>query len=93
VNLPFTPEQFSSVFADYNRQFVVVVVLWWFATVGALAFVWRQPERRSSYLSYFPGMLWVWNAVAYHAYLFTRINPAAWFFSALFVVRGKPSSK
>lgn len=27
-------------------------------------------------------------AVAYHAYLFTRINPAAWFFSTLFVVQG-----
>jgi hypothetical protein len=30
----------------------------------------------------------VWHAVAYHAYLFTRINPAAWLFSALFVVQG-----
>jgi hypothetical protein len=88
VNLPFTPEQFFRVFADYNQQFVVVVVVWWVATVGALALVWRQPERRSSYLSYFLGVLWVWNAVAYHAYLFTRINPAAWFFSALFVVQG-----
>ena len=47
MNLPFTPEQFFSVFADYNRQFVVVVVVWWLATVGALALVWRQPERRS----------------------------------------------
>jgi hypothetical protein len=88
VNLPFAPEQFFSVFADYNQQFVVVVVLWWLATVGALALVWREPELRSAYLSYFLGVLWVWNAVAYHAYLFTRINPAAWFFSALFVVQG-----
>jgi hypothetical protein len=88
VNLPFTPDQFFSVFADYNRQFLVVVVLWWLTTIGVLALVWRQSERRSPFLSYFLGALWVWNAVAYHAYLFTVINPAAWFFATLFAVQG-----
>jgi hypothetical protein len=28
---------------------------------------------------------WAWPGVAYHAMFFTRINPAAWFFAALFV--------
>ena len=28
---------------------------------------------------------WAWSGVAYHAVFFTRINPAAWFFAALFV--------
>jgi hypothetical protein len=36
----------------------------------------------------FLGALWLWNAVAYHAFLFTRINPAAWLFSALFALQG-----
>jgi hypothetical protein len=35
----------------------------------------------------FLGALWLWNAAAYHAFLFTRINPAAWIFSALFAVQ------
>jgi hypothetical protein len=38
-------------------------------------------------LSVFLGVLWLWNAVAYHACLFARINPAAWIFSALFAVQ------
>jgi hypothetical protein len=34
------------------------------------------------------GALWLWSAAAYHALLFTRINPAAWVFAALGVVGG-----
>jgi hypothetical protein len=31
--------------------------------------------------------LWLWNAVAYHALLFTRINGAAWLFAGLFAAQ------
>jgi hypothetical protein len=85
--VPFTSDQFFGVFALYNRTFVVVVVAFWIASVGTLAFVSRDPGRRSRTLSLFLGVLWVWNAVAYHALFFTRINPAAWLFAALFVVQ------
>jgi hypothetical protein len=85
--VPFTSDQFFGVFALYNQTFVVVVVALWIASVGTLAFVSRDPERRSRTLSLFLAVLWLWNAVAYHALLFTRINPAAWLFAALFVVQ------
>ena len=87
MELPFTPDQFFSVFAEYNETFWLVVVALWFATIAALILVWRQPEQWSPMLSVFLGALWLWNAVAYHAFLFTRINPAAWIFSALFAVQ------
>lgn len=87
MELPFTPDQFFSVFAEYNEAFWLVVVALWFATIGALVLVWRHPERWSAMLSWFLGALWLWNATAYHALLFTRINPAAWIFSALFAVQ------
>jgi hypothetical protein len=85
--LPFTPDQFFSIFAEYNEAFWLVVVALWFATIAALGLVWRYPERWSPMLSFFLGALWLWNAAAYHAFLFTRINPAAWIFSALFAVQ------
>jgi hypothetical protein len=87
MKLPFTPDQFLSVFAKYNEAFWPVVVVLWFATIAALVVVWRRPERWSPMLSVFLGALWLWNAVAYQAYLFTRINPAAWIFTALFAVQ------
>jgi hypothetical protein len=87
MELPFTPDQFFSVFAEYNEAFWLVVVALWIATIPALLLVWRKPARWSPILSVFLGALWLWNAAAYHAFLFTRINPAAWIFSALFAVQ------
>jgi hypothetical protein len=87
VELPFTTDQFFSVFAEYNEAFWSVVVALWCATIAALVAAWRDPERWSPTLSLFLGGLWLWNAAAYHAFLFTRINPAAWIFSALFAVQ------
>jgi hypothetical protein len=87
MDLPFTPDQFFSVFADYNDAFRPVVVAMWLATIAALFLAWRHPERWSPMLSFFLGALWLWNAAAYHAFLFARINPAAWIFSVLFGIQ------
>lgn len=87
MELPFTSDQFFSLFAEYNRAFWMVVAASWLATVAALASVWRDPARWSPVVSLFLGVLWLWNAAAYHAFLFTRINPAAWVFSVLFAIQ------
>jgi hypothetical protein len=84
MELPFTSEQFFAVFADYNRAFGYVVIALWLATAAVLALTWRNPERHSRTLSFWLCVLWLWNAIAYHAPLFTRINPVAWLFAALF---------
>jgi hypothetical protein len=87
MGLPFTPEQFFRVFAEYNRAFWPVVLALWLASAWVLVRAWRNPTGQSRTLSLLLGALWLWNAVAYHALLFTRINPAAWLFSALFVAQ------
>ena len=87
MRLPFTPEQFFGIFAEYNRAFWLVVVALWLASDWVLVLAWRNPAGQSRTLSFLLGVLWLWNAVAYHALLFTRINPAAWLFSALFFVQ------
>jgi hypothetical protein len=87
VGLPFTAEQFFGVFADYNRAFIVAVVALWVASLAIVAHVSRDPSRRSSRLSLFLAVLWLWNAVVYHAFFFTRINPAAWPFAGLFLLQ------
>ena len=87
MGLPFTTEQFFGVFAAYNRAFIVAVVALWAASIAIVAHVARDPSRRSRRLSLFLGVLWLWNAVVYHAVFFTRINPAAWLFAGLFLVQ------
>ena len=51
--MPFTSDEFFGVFALYNRRFIVVVVALWLASAGMVAFVSRDPERRSRTLSLF----------------------------------------
>ena len=88
MGLPFTSDQFFSVFAEYNRSFWFVALALWFASAAALAGAWRNPRQWSGALMYLLATLWIWNAVAYHALLFTRINPAAWLFAGLFTIEG-----
>lgn len=88
MGLPFTSDQFFGVFAEYNRSFWFVALALWFASAAALAGAWRNPRRFSGALMYLLATLWVWSAVAYHAFLFTRINPAAWLFAGLFTIEG-----
>jgi hypothetical protein len=87
MNLPFTADQFFGVLADYNRLFLWAVIGLWLASVAWIVATKRDPAGQARSLSYFLAALWAWNAMAYHAVLFTRINPAAWLFAAFFAVQ------
>jgi Family of unknown function (DUF6064) len=86
VQLPFTPDQFFGVFAEYNRRFWPIAIVLWIMTAATLVAT-RQPNGKGRALNYLLSALWMWNAVAYHALLFTQINPAAWLFAGLFGVQ------
>lgn len=85
--MPFTVAQFFGVFRDYNEAFWPVQLA--LATLGlaavGLLFVRRPAAGRL--ISAILAALWAWMAVAYHFLHFTRINPAAWAFGALFLVQ------
>lgn len=85
--LPFTPEQFFGIFAEYNRAFWPIVAGLWMAASVMLVLAWRNPVGRSRGMSFLLSALWLWNAVAYHALLFSSINPAAWLFAGLFAAQ------
>jgi hypothetical protein len=87
TGLPFTAEAFFESFATYNRLFWPVAAGLWLAAIGAVAVTWRNPVGRSRLLTGVIAILWAWGAVAYHAFLFTRINPAAWLFAGLFALQ------
>ena len=85
--MPFTPEQFFGVFAEYNRTMSWMMLALWVAALVAAAAAFRDGVRASRLLTWYLAALWLWNAVAYHALLFTRINPPAWLFAGLFVLQ------
>ena len=88
MNLPFTPEQFFQVFALYNRgvwpmQFVLNAF-----ALACIALLFHSSATASRGISLMLSLLWVWVAIAYHFAFFSRINPAAWLFGALFLAGG-----
>jgi hypothetical protein len=86
AELPFTAAQFFQVFAVYNAALWPAVVLWWLVTLAVVAAAWWNPDA-SRWVMRLLALSWAWNALAYHAWLFTAINPAAWGFALLFLVQ------
>jgi uncharacterized protein DUF6064 len=83
--MPFTRDAFFAVFAAYNQAFwPVALALWLLSFVAVAGWVLGTPHG-DSFLRFALGVNWLWGGVAYHAALFTRINPAAWLFAGLFV--------
>ena len=87
MQLPFTTEQFFDLFAAYNRAMWPALVALWVASVmaSALLFSSRRPPDR--WISGLLAVHWAWSALAYHVAFFTRINPGAWIFAALFLLQ------
>jgi hypothetical protein len=86
MTLPFTRDDFFDVFAAYNQRLWPFALALWLLTAYALV---RLIRARSGGPWWIPELLaihWAWAALAYHAAFFSRINPAAWVFSGLFVL-------
>src|SRR6185436_7666098 len=85
LRLPFSTEAFLDLFAIYNTSSWPIAVVLWAATAAAfVAHVTGRDQHR-----WICGVLavhWAWAAIAYHAALFSRINPAAWLFAAVFLL-------
>ena len=82
MEIPFTVDQFYSVFRDYN---LTVWPMQWLLVAMALAAVAAALRARpwsGVAVSAILGLLWAWIALAYHLVFFTRINPLAYAFAA-----------
>jgi uncharacterized protein DUF6064 len=82
--MPFSRDAFFDAFATYNHAFWPLALILWIATLVAFM---AHPSERAGTGGVFGllAILWAWSGLAYHAAIFSRINPAAWLFAALFV--------
>ena len=86
MNLPFTPEQFFSVFARYNEAVWPMQVVLNAAALVCIGLLLRPGVWASRTSCLLLSLLWAWMAVAYHITFFSDINPAAWVFGAVFLL-------
>ena len=87
MQLPFTREQFFDLFVAYNEALWPAVVAIWLTSTIVIAMRLSARHEHDRWLSALLAGHWAWSALAYHAAFFTRINPAAWIFAALFLAQ------
>lgn len=86
--LPFTPDQFLSVFVTYNNAIWPVQIGAYLLGGIAVALLFRRPQGGDRVIASILAAMWLWTAIAYHALFFADINKAAYSFAALFVIQG-----
>jgi hypothetical protein len=87
MELPFTQEQFAEVFRIHN-EILGFGVVGLFAAGSFVLLAAREDKqfaRRTSFIVL--SAMWILNAVLYHFVLFSRINPLAPVFGAMFLLQ------
>jgi hypothetical protein len=86
--LPFTAEQFFSIFEAYNRAIWPIPLAAYGLGLAAILAAMRPSPLASRFIALVLAIFWLWNGVAYHHGYLSAINPAAHGFGALFVAHG-----
>jgi Family of unknown function (DUF6064) len=86
--LPFTTDQFMSVFAGYNHSIWPIQVLAYLVGSGMVVMLLRPSRAGDRFIGAGLAAMWAWTGIAYHWLHFSTINKAALVFGALFVLQG-----
>ncbi|MCB0059963.1 MAG: hypothetical protein KDE45_23155, partial [Caldilineaceae bacterium] len=86
--LPFTIEQFLSVFATYNAAIWPAQVVAYLVGAAAMALVFSKSSWSHRAIAAVLALMWLWTGIAYHGMFFSAINKPAYLFGALFVLQG-----
>ncbi|MDP3690421.1 DUF6064 family protein [Bradyrhizobium sp.] len=86
--LPFTSEQFRSVFVDYNNSIWPAQIAAYLLGGIAVALLYRKTPHGDRIIAGILAMMWLWTGVGYHALWFSSINKAAYAFAVLFILHG-----
>jgi hypothetical protein len=84
--LPFTTEQFLSVFADYNQAVWPMQWVLAAAAVGIVLLSVSPVTWKYRAICLLLAGLWAWMAITYHLLQFSRINTAAYLFAIFYML-------
>jgi hypothetical protein len=86
--LPFTLDQFLSVFSAYNAAIWPAQIAAYALGAVAVAALFRPGRTADRIISAILALMWLWTGAMYHGLFFAGINKAAFGFAALFIVQG-----
>lgn len=88
MQLPFTQTQFLDVFAAYNRVVWPVIIIMYILAALAVYGLFRSAQVWTKVIMYVMAAMWVFTGAVYHIGFFSRINPVAVMFGAIFLFQG-----
>jgi len=88
MTLPFTVDQFMSVFKQYNLAVWPMQVVAYIMGTSILFLAVKKTKYSDKLIFAFLSFFWLWNGVVYHLMNFSSINKAAYIFGTLFVIQG-----
>ena len=86
--MPFTVDQFFEVFESYNIAIWPAQIAAYLLGIGAVILAFRGDGMKGRAATGILALFWIWMGVFYHIIHFSRINPAARVFGALFILQG-----
>lgn len=87
MKMPFTPEQFFAVFAQYNLAVWPMQLLFYALALTVLVLAIKETRYSNRAVSAILACLWLWMGLVYHLRYFSSINPAAYVFGGLFILQ------
>ena len=87
MQLPFSLEDFLATFRAYNAAIGFAPLLLLALAIGIVILAYTNAHWRHRAIAAGLSVLWIWSGVVYHWGFFSRINPAARLFGALFLVQ------
>ena len=85
--MPFSTEEFFKVFERYNLAVYPIQGLFLLLAIVILLLVTRTHRWASVVIACILSFFWIWMGMVYHIGFFSRINPAAYFFGAVFILQ------
>jgi hypothetical protein len=85
--LPFSREQFLTVFADYNVAIWPAQLVAYALGAVVLLLLFRPAVSSGRLILAILAVMWLWTGISYHFIYFSRINTAAPVFAGLFIVQ------
>lgn len=83
--IPFTVDQFLNVFTRYNMAVWPAQMVLYAIALCAIGLAIQRSSDFSRSIAFLLSVLWLWSGIVYHLIFFSRINPAAYLFGALFI--------
>lgn len=88
MKIPFTLEQFLSVFGEYNTSIWPMQFVLYLVAIAGVVLILINKKYTDKIVCGILVLLWFWMGLVYHIVYFSSINKAAIVFGILFIIQG-----